>query len=197
MKHPFKSLIISIVFLSILFLSNCATPTPYLENLYELGMTAPLITLSYNNPPNMHVTRSCEAIEINYKVNRPIEDFRNHLQPQGKIKCVMNLANILRVQEGLHDSPDIGGMTFALNSLDREGVLRTKLCHSKKDFSSPAEGFTRKSMSTLESSKIIACSPCATSCRLRHPPALFRKAQRAPHMDPCHYGRRRVSAFRK
>jgi len=52
----------------------------------------------------------------------------------------MNLANILRVQEGWHDSPESGGMTFALKSLGKTGVLKPMLCHSKKDFSSPAEG---------------------------------------------------------
>ena len=140
MKHPFQSLIISVVFLSILFLLKCATPTLHMENLYELGVTAPLITLSYEGPPNVHVTRSCVAIEINYKANRPIEDFKNHLHPQGKIRCVMNMDNILRVQDGWHDSPESGGMAFALNSLGKTGVLRAKLCHSKKDFSSPAEG---------------------------------------------------------
>lgn len=111
-----------------------------MENLYELGMTAPLITLSYKSQPKVHVTRSCETIEVHYKVNRPIEDFRDHLHLQGKIKCVMNIANILRVQDGWHDSPESGGMTFALISLDKTGVLKPKLCHSKKDFSSPAEG---------------------------------------------------------
>jgi len=111
-----------------------------MENLYELGMTAPLITLSYKGQSNIHVTRSCEAIEVYYKANRPIEDFINHLQPQGKLKCVMNIANILRVQEGWHDSPESGGMTFSLDSLGKTGVLRPKLCHSKKNFSSPAKG---------------------------------------------------------
>jgi len=111
-----------------------------MENLYELGMTAPLITLSYEGRQSVNVTRSCESIEINYKVNRPIEDFKDHLQSRGKIICVMNIANILRVQDGWHDSPESGGMTFALDSLNKTGVLRTKLCHSKKDFSSPVQG---------------------------------------------------------
>ncbi len=143
MKHHLKSLIIrSVLFLPILFLLTCATPTPapHMENLYELGMTAPLITLSYKGQQNVHVTRSCEAIEIHYKVNRSIEDFRDHLQPQGRIKCVMDIANILRVQDGWHDSPESGGMTFALNSLNKTGVLKPKLCHSKKDFSGPVKG---------------------------------------------------------
>jgi hypothetical protein len=111
-----------------------------MENLYELGVTAPLITLSYGGPSKVEVTRSCKTIEINYKVNRPIKDFRNHLQSRGKIKCVMNIANIIRVQDGWHDSPESGGMTFFLDSLGKTGVLKPKLCHSKKDFNSPAKG---------------------------------------------------------
>ncbi|MGM0466675.1 MAG: hypothetical protein ACQERH_09620, partial [Acidobacteriota bacterium] len=79
-------------------------------------------------------------MEINYKVNRPIKEFINHLQSRGKIKCMMNIANIIRVEDGWHDSPKSGGLTFSLRSLDENGVLRPKLCHSKKDFNSPAEG---------------------------------------------------------
>ncbi|MFW6140537.1 MAG: hypothetical protein ACOC5S_04200 [Acidobacteriota bacterium] len=111
-----------------------------MEILYELGVTAPLITLSYGGPSKVEVTRSCKTIEINYKVNRPIKDFRNHLQSRGKIKCVMNIANIIRVQEGWHDSPKLGRLTFNLRSLDENGVLRPKFYHSKKDFNSPAKG---------------------------------------------------------
>jgi len=111
-----------------------------MENLYELGVTAPLITLSYEGQKKVNTTRSCETIEIHYKVNRPIKGFRSHLRSRSKIKCVMKIANIIRVQEGWHDSPKSGGMTFFLDSLSKTGILKPKLCHSKKDFKSPAKG---------------------------------------------------------
>jgi hypothetical protein len=126
------------MFLFILYLLNCAAP--HMENLYELGVTAPLITLSYEGQPKLDVTRSCKAIVINYKVNRPIKEFIKHLQSREKIKCTMNIANIIRVQEGWHDSPKSGGLSFNIRSLDENGVLRPKLCHSKKNFNSPAKG---------------------------------------------------------
>lgn len=139
MKNRFKSFIfLRVIIISILYLLNCA-PKP-MENLYDLGVTGPLITLSYKGSPKVEVTRSCKSIEINYKVNRPIEYFINRLQPRGKIKCVMNIANILRVLDGWHDSPALGEATFNIYSLDETGVLNPKLCHSKSDFKSPAEG---------------------------------------------------------
>ncbi|MFO7980207.1 MAG: hypothetical protein R6V00_05155 [Candidatus Aminicenantes bacterium] len=138
-KNHFKIFIInSVIFLSILYLLNCAAP--HMENIYELGVSAPLITLSYEGGSKVDVTRTCEAIVVNYKVNRPVKDFIKHLQSRGKIKCMMNIANIIRVEDGWHDSPKSGGLTFNLRSLDENGVLRPKLCHSKKDFNSPAEG---------------------------------------------------------
>ena len=73
------------------------------------------------------VTSSGSSIipEIKYKVNRPIKDLVNRLQPKGNIVCDMFLYHEIGGRTGYHDWVNHTPiLTFDIESLDETGVLK-------------------------------------------------------------------------
>ncbi len=120
--HALQSVILYVMPFSIIFISGCVAP---LENLYEPGVETHLITLTYEGQ-RPRVTSSGSSIipEIIYKVNRPVKDFVNRLQPKGNIVCEMELYHIVGGKTGYLDSLREPILVFDIESLDETGVLK-------------------------------------------------------------------------
>lgn len=121
-NHFLKFIIFCLMPFSIMFLSGCGAP---LENLYEPGVESHLITLTYEGE-TPRVTSSGASIipEIKYKVNRPIKDFVDRLQPEGNIVCNMELYHNVGGKTGYFDFLRSPILTFDIESLDETGVLK-------------------------------------------------------------------------
>lgn len=130
--HALQFIILCVMPFSIIFISGCMAP---LENLYEPGVETHLITLTYEGETPV-VTSSGSSIipEIKYKVNRPIKNFVNRLQPKGNIVCEMFLYHNVGGKTGYYDFVrNTPILTFDIESLDETGVLKPIFFRCSKD----------------------------------------------------------------
>jgi hypothetical protein len=137
-----KVLTVNVLFFSIIFMYFCAS----WESLYREGVTEPLITLSLPSEQEtpIEVTQSGTEVMISYKVNRSIEDFKNHLNPAGKIECRLSFGcNI----GGLHDFPWGPAMRFDIDQLEETGILRPRVYHGVKNLNQSVKGYVFLGMS--------------------------------------------------
>ena len=136
-----KLLIVTVLAILLTSLSNCAT-TP-MENLYEPGVTTPMITLSLSpeHVPPLEVTRSERKMKVKYRVNRSIAEFKNRLKPKGKIECTVSVANILVIKGLDYGEYYLDIMPFDIDSLSETGgFLDFPFGHFKYNFRDQVRG---------------------------------------------------------